>query len=72
VDFLHTTVTGLVQVFAWPLITTVLYLRIARERWPISLALSLAGFVFVYGLFEKALSVPFPPGQLLVWLGYGG
>jgi len=25
----------------------------------------------VYGLFEKALGVPFPPGQLLVWLGLG-
>ena len=23
-------------------------------------------------LFEKGLSVPFPPGQLFVWLGYGG
>ena len=54
------------------LVTTVLYLRVSRERWPISVALSLAGFLFVYGLFEKALSVPFPPGQLLVRLGYGG
>jgi len=26
-------------------------------------------FAFVYGLFEKALSVP---SQLFVWLGYGG
>ena len=39
----------------------------ARERWPIS-----AAFAFVYGLFEKGLSVPFPPGQLFVRLGYGG
>ncbi|PYN35241.1 MAG: hypothetical protein DME01_12335 [Candidatus Rokuibacteriota bacterium] len=54
------------------LVTTVLYLRTARERWPISIGLSLAGFAFVYGLFEKGLSVPFPPGQLFVWLGYGG
>ena len=54
------------------LVTALLYLRIARERWPISLALSLAAFAFVYGLFEKALSVPFQPGQLFVWLGYGG
>jgi hypothetical protein len=54
------------------LVTTVLYLRVARERWPISLGLSLAAFAFVYGLFEKALSVPFPTGQLFVWLGYGG
>jgi len=54
------------------LLTTVLYLRTARERWPISVVLSLAGFGFVYGLFEKGLGVPFPPGRLFVWLGYGG
>ena len=54
------------------LVTTFLYLRTARERWRITIALSLAGFAFVFGLFEKALSVPFPPGQLLVWLGHGG
>jgi len=54
------------------LITTVLYLRAARERWPISIGLSVAAFAFVYGLFEKGLSVPFPPGQLFGWLGYGG
>jgi hypothetical protein len=54
------------------LITTVLYLRIARERWPLSVGLSLVGLAFVYGLFEKGLGVPFPPGQVFVWLGYGG
>ncbi len=54
------------------LVTSVLYLRAARERWPISIALSLVGFAFVYGLFQKGLGVPFPPGRLFVWLGYGG
>jgi len=54
------------------LLTTVLYLRAARERWPITICLSLAGFAFVYGLFEKGLGVPFPTGQLFVWLGWGG
>ena len=53
------------------LVTTLLYLRAARERWPLSVGLSLAGFAFVYGLFEKGLGVPFPPGQLFVWLGWG-
>ena len=54
------------------LLTTFLYLKLgARERWVTSLALSLGGFVFVYGLFERALGVPFPPGSLLTWLGYG-
>ena len=36
-----------------------------------SLPLSLGAFLFVYGLFERALGVPFPAGRLLVWLGYG-
>ena len=54
------------------LVMTLLYLKIsARERWPISVVLSVFGFLFVYGLFEKALGVPFPAGQLLVWLGLG-
>ena len=54
------------------LLTTFLYLKIgAGERWAISLALSVGGFVFVYGLFERTLGVPFPPGALLAWLGYG-
>jgi putative tricarboxylic transport membrane protein len=53
-------------------VTSVLYLRAARERWPISIGLSLVGFAFIYGLFEKGLGVPFPPGRLFVWLGYGG
>jgi TctA family transporter len=54
------------------LVASALYLRTARERWPITIVLSLAAFAFVYGLFERGLSVPFPPGQLSVWLGHGG
>ncbi len=54
------------------LITTVLYLRTARERWPISIGLSLGALAFVYGLFERGLGVPFPTGRFFVWLGYGG
>jgi hypothetical protein len=54
------------------LVMTLLYLKVgAGERWGISLALSLGAFLFVYGLFERALGVPFPAGSLLVWLGYG-
>jgi hypothetical protein len=52
-------------------LTTFLYLRAARERWPVCIALSLAAFAFVYGLFETGLGVPFPPGRLFVWLGDG-
>ena len=46
-------------------------LRTARERWLVRVVLSLAGFAFVYGLFEKALGVPFPAGRLFAWAGYG-
>jgi TctA family transporter len=54
------------------LVTTFLYLTLgAREPWPVSVALSLGGFIFVYGLFERALGVPFPPGSLLAWVGSG-
>ena len=53
-------------------LTTFLYLRVgAGERWATSFALSVGGLAFVYGLFERALGVPFPPGHLLAWLGYG-
>jgi putative tricarboxylic transport membrane protein len=53
------------------LLTAFLYLRAARERWPVCIAVSLVGFAFVYGLFETGLGVPFPPGRLFVWLGDG-
>jgi hypothetical protein len=54
------------------LLTTFFYLKLgARERWATSFGLSLGGFAFVHGLFERALGVPFPPGSLLAWLGYG-
>jgi hypothetical protein len=55
------------------LLMTFFYLKAgSRERWLVSALMSLAGFAFVYGIFEKVLAVPFPPGQLFVWLGYGG
>jgi putative tricarboxylic transport membrane protein len=49
---------------------TLLHLRFsARARWPMTTALSLLNLALVYGGFEKALGVPFPSGQLLVWMG---
>jgi hypothetical protein len=54
------------------LLTTLAYLRLAaHERWTVSVALSLGGFLFVHGLFARLLGVPFPPGRVLDWLGYG-
>jgi len=41
----------------------------SREPWPISLAITAAMGAFVYGIFELALHVPFPPGALLDWMG---
>ena len=40
------------------------------EAFAFLLALSLGGFAFVYGLFERGLGAPFPTGRILVWLGY--
>ena len=52
---------------------TFLYLKAGyRERWLVSILMSLSSLAFVYGIFDKVLGVPFPPGQILVWLGYGG
>jgi TctA family transporter len=39
------------------------------ERWPLALALTGGAAAFVYFVFERGLRVPFPPGQVLVWLG---
>jgi TctA family transporter len=43
----------------------------SRERWPITLAMTAATWAFIYALFDRTLHVPFPPGQLLLWLGAG-
>jgi hypothetical protein len=42
-----------------------LYFRLAgHEKWPISIALSLAAGVVFYGLFGYLLHLPFPEGEL--------
>jgi len=52
---------------------TFLYLRVgARERWSMCVILTACAFAFVYGLFERGLAVPFPAGQLSVWLSPDG
>jgi hypothetical protein len=49
---------------------TFLLLKIgSRERWPISLAMTAGVAAFIYGVFERGLRVPFPPGQVFTWLG---
>jgi hypothetical protein len=50
-------------------VTTFLYLKIAgREKWLITIILTLAGWGFFYGLFDYGLHIPFPEAQLFVWL----
>jgi hypothetical protein len=48
------------------------YLKAGREGWVMTVVLSLFNFAFIYGIFELGLAVPFPPGELFVWLGLAG
>ncbi|MBI2324420.1 MAG: tripartite tricarboxylate transporter TctB family protein [Chloroflexi bacterium] len=45
------------------------YLRAARERWLSSVAIAVLCWAFVYGIFDRVLHVPLPPGELLKALG---
>jgi hypothetical protein len=50
-------------------LVTLLQLRLGgREGWPLALALGAATGVVVYGLFDRVLHIPFPSGQLWLWL----
>jgi len=50
-------------------LATFLYLKLSSaERWSTSLALALVAWGFFYGMFDYALSLPFPEGLLLDWL----
>ncbi len=50
-------------------IATFLYLKLAaREKWPITLELTLASWLFFYGLFDYGLQMPLPDGTLFEWV----
>jgi TctA family transporter len=49
-------------------LTILTYLKGAREPWPISIALACLGWLAFYGLFDHLLHVPFPEGQLFLWV----
>jgi TctA family transporter len=50
-------------------IATLLYLKFgAGERWPITVAISAACWLFFWGTFGYALQLPFPDGALFDWL----
>ena len=48
-------------------VMTFLYLKLARERWLITLVLSLFAWGSFYGLFVYLLHVPFPESLLFAW-----
>lgn len=47
-----------------------LYLKVqSSEKWILSLFLTGAAWLIFWALFDRLLRLPFPEGQLLVWLG---
>jgi Tripartite tricarboxylate transporter TctB family len=40
------------------------------ESWRLSIALTVIAWVFFWGLFVKLLTLPFPEGLILTWLGW--
>jgi len=51
-------------------VATLAYLKLGTgEKWGISVALAAVAWVFFFGLFDYGLHLPFPPGELFVWLG---
>jgi len=50
-------------------IATFLYLKFgAGEKWPVTLALTAACWLFFFGVFDYALELPFPTGAIFDWL----
>jgi TctA family transporter len=47
--------------------TTLLYLKLSKERWPITLVLTFFAWAAYYGLFVYLLRLPFPEGVLFAW-----
>ena len=52
-------------------IATFLYLKFgAGEKWPITLVLTAACWLFFFGLFDYALQLPFPQGVFFDWVHF--
>jgi len=45
------------------------YLRSYKERWVLSVTLTILAWVFFYMLFVRLLNLPFPDGVIFTWLG---
>jgi hypothetical protein len=39
------------------------------ESWVLSTTLTVIAWLFFYGLFVKLLTLPFPEGLIITWLG---
>jgi hypothetical protein len=47
------------------------YLKVqSREPWILSLVLTGGGWLFFWSLFDRLLHLPFPEGQVFLWLGF--
>jgi len=50
-------------------VATFFYLKLGgRERWLITILLTFFAWAFFYGLFDYVLHLPFPEGELFLWL----
>ncbi len=58
--------------FVWSsVVATFIYLKVgSRENWIMSISLTALSWLFFGGLFDRMLHLPFPEGQLFIWLGY--
>ena len=54
--------------FGVPLCTFIQLKIFGREKWPLSLIYTASAWAFIYGIFDRVLHVPFPTGQLFLWL----
>ena len=49
-------------------VTTFLYLKLTGgEKWLLTTMFTVLSWAFFYGVFEYALKIPFPEGQLFLW-----
>jgi TctA family transporter len=50
-------------------ISMLLYLKFAgKEKWPMAVLVTFCTWLFVYGLFERTLGIPFPEGLIFTWI----
>jgi len=50
-------------------VATFLFLKVGeKEKWLISILLTVGAWAFFYGLFDYVLHLPFPKGELFLWL----